>query len=724
MRLVPLLACILGITTVEAEPLRPSVGRVAPLGGQQGTTIGLQILGEYLSNAEAVEFDSQDLVWTETVHASSGRLEGTLAIAPGAALGSHRLRVRTSDGYSTTALFNVGQFPDLAEAEPNDRIDQAQEIARMPVEVQAVLEGAADVDIFSFETRTGERWVFDLRSIEHGSAVEAKMFLLDGEGQRVGFNDDRDDYLETPYMDHTFEQGGRYHVKIDQYRGPRGFNFGKNSTYVLRVSKLPSIAYASPLGAAVGTTAEISLHGTGMGTVDRVYLTDLRGAEYARMTYPYTMPVRFGPDPPTGDLVPRVEGRVLRVDAVSVEAQFDIPRDAAAGLWKIWASGSAGTVDGPLIDLGRGREYGESDAPQADWRKGSYAINGTLSEPGEQDVYAIHVVAGKPLHFWTLATQLGVPHLDTVLSLRDSSGRKIAENDDVVAGQGVLLGNPDSSLFHTPSRDGVLFLVVRDRTTRGGPGYQYRLHVRSEQPGFQLFTTPENLSVARGGEAELKVHMVREEGFAGEVAVWTEGLPPEIDAPRGKFRADQLFEPNADGADMIIPELAFRIAVPESLPAGTYPVRVLGAAAAEASDGTRRIVEAGSTLAMGPLLDLWNFVRRPLPRIEITVVEKSEARLTSTQSALALSAGGHASLELQAEGLPAQSDLRVAGLPPGVSFATSREGDRISVTLDALPETVPGSYDISAEARVGQLWAPTGVISLLVKPVSQARSGG
>ena len=105
-------------------------------------------------------------------------------------------------------------------------------------------------------------------------------------------------------------------------------------------------------------------------------------------------------------------------------------------------------------------------------------------------------------------------------------------------------------------------------------------------------------------------------------------------------------------------------------------------------------------------------------------MEKSEARLTSTQSTLALSAGGHASLELQAEGLPAQSDLRVAGLPPGVSFATSREGDRISVTLDALPETVPGSYDISAEARVGQLWAPTGVISLLVKPVSRARSGG
>ena len=34
--------------------------------------------------------------------------------------------------------------------------------------------------------------------------------------------------------------------------------------------------------------------------------------------------------------------------------------------------------------------------------------------------------------------------------VRDSSGKKLAESADVVAGQGTLIGNPDSSLiFHT-----------------------------------------------------------------------------------------------------------------------------------------------------------------------------------------------------------------------------------------------------------------------------------
>ena len=49
-------------------------------------------------------------------------------------------------------------------------------------------------------------------------------------------------------------------------------------------------------------------------------------------------------------------------------------------------------------------------------------------------------------------------------------GKKVAESDDVVAGQGTVIGNPDSSLFYTPQEDGPLFLTVFDRLNRGGPG--------------------------------------------------------------------------------------------------------------------------------------------------------------------------------------------------------------------------------------------------------------
>ena len=716
-----LLTCALWLDALGSGLPSPSISRVSPLSGQRGTTLDFEILGEYLSNALALDFDSEDFA-AEINHTSSGKLSGTLRIAPGAALGPHLLRVRTADGFSTTALFNVGQFPDECETEPNDRIGEAQEVSALPVAIQGILDGSADIDIFAINARAGERWSFDMRSIEYGSAVEAKMFLLDGQGHRLSFNDDRDDYLESPFLDHRFEESGTFYVKIDQYRGPRGFNFGKSSTYTLRITALPMIDYVSPLGAEVGQAARISIHGNALDAVRRVYLTAARGAEYARMTYPYTMPIRFRADPPTGDGVLRIEGIIARRSPAVVEAEFRIPGNAETGLWRVWTAGATGFADGPMIDIGDEPNFSESTAQGADWRKGGYAVNGSLSKVGEQDVYAIHVQEGIPLHFWTLSTQLGVPHLDPVLTLRDAKGKRIAENDDVVAGQGTLLGNPDSSLFYSPEQDGVLFLTIKDRTARGGPSYQYRLKVRSERPGFQLFTTPENFAVARGGEGEIKVHLVREEGFEGEVSVWFEETPPGVQPPRGKFRADQLFVPNADGADMIIPEISFRIAVPKSLPAGTYPIRILGSPTAEETR-SGRVVEARTTLIMGPLLDLWNFIRRPLPRIEITVLEPPLASLSSATRSVTVAQGGHATLALTAENLPSDSEVRITGLPAAVSYQSSRQANQVTVTLEATSQAALGSFDISAETLVRERWVSTGLIALTVKEAPRLRAG-
>ena len=241
-------------------------------------------------------------------------------------------------------------------------------------------------------------------------------------------------------------------------------------------------------------------------------------------------------------------------------------------------------------------------------------INGSLSQPHERDVYRIAAKEGEPVHVSTLSAQLGGGYLDTVLTLRDAAGKKVAEDDDVVAGWGGLLGNPDSSLFYTPKQDGDLLIEVRDRQNRGGAAFAYRLKVDHRTPGFQLFTTPENFTVRRGETAPLKVHLAREAGFTGEVEVWLEGLPAEAPSIRAKFRADQLFEPNADGADMIIPEITFRVQAPKAV--GTYPIHIFGKAAGGSP------VEAHTATMIGPIYQGdWNFYRRPVPAITMTVVE-------------------------------------------------------------------------------------------------------
>jgi hypothetical protein len=480
------------------------------------------------------------------------------------------LRVLTAKGPSTSLLFNVGQFPAMIESDK-------RVVPALPVEIYGRLDGAADIDQYWFTAKAGERWMFEFLAMEHGSAVEARMLLLNSKGERIAYNDDRDHFDENPLIEHTFAEDGVYAVKLDQYRGPRGFTFGKNNAYVLRISSLPRVVSVSPLGARRGAPVRFAIEGSALQRVEKMYLTELRRAEHSRMTYPYTMPIRFREDPSSP----------VRIDG-DAKGNFTIPRDAATGLWRLWIAGPDGIAAGPKIEIDEGG-----------------AIDAVLAK---RDVHRFEGRAGEPVHFSTLSAQLGGPFLDTVLTLRDESGKKLAENDDVVAGWGGLLGNPDSSLFYTPKQNGPLLLEVRDRLNRGGPAYPYRLRVDNARPSFQLFTTPENPVAHAGAAAELKVHLVREAGFEGEVEIWVEG------GPRAKFRADQRFEPNADGADMLIPEITLRVPAPAT--SGTHTLRIFG----KSSDGAT--IEAHTAAMIGPIYQGdWNFYRRPVPAITLTVIE-------------------------------------------------------------------------------------------------------
>lgn len=102
--------------------------------------------------------------------------------------------------------------------------------------------------------------------------------------------------------------------------------------------------------------------------------------------------------------------------------------------------------------------------------------------------------------------------------------------------------------------------------------------------------------------------------------MWLEGPPAGIEVPPARFRSDQAWELGGDGLQMTTPEIVFPIRVPESIPAGRYALRVLGAT----PDG--RVVEARANMIRGPLTNLFNFVRRPLAGITLTVVDRWRKR--------------------------------------------------------------------------------------------------
>ena len=704
-----------------AHEQTPRIDRLFPLGAQRGTTIALEFFGHNLANTQHVEFDSTDLVWLETTHTGGGRVAGKVCVADAAALGQHMVRLRSLDGCSTAAMFNVGQFPCPVEVEPNDNIRNAQPVT-VDVEIQGWMFPAADVDMYSIEARKGERCVMDLRSIEHGSVLECKLALLNAHGRRIAWNDDRNDYDETPFLEHTFESAGTFYIVLDRYRGSRGGRIVENSVYTLRLSRLPTIQYATPLGARVGHTTVVELHGTGMDQIEAAWISEVRAAGYMRMTYPYTMPIRFGGDPENAATTARIAGTVVRRSTDTAAVEFAVPDGERTGLWRLWVRSPQGIAEGTHFELTDTPEFAESQVDSADWQNGAYTVNGNLSRERERDEYQIQGLAGTPLHFWTLSTQLGIPHLDPVLTLYDADGTLLAENDDTVAAYGTLIGNPDSSLFYTPAKDGPLRLTVRDRSARGGPSYCYRLKVDNRRPAFQLFTTPENFAVERGGEGSIKVLMPREGGFNGEVMVWFENLPEGIPAPRGTFRRDQTFEPNADGAEMIIPEIVFTIQVPKRVLAGTYPLRLLGAKSSEPNESGQTIIQGNTCAQMGPILDLWNWVRRPLPEITLTVVDPVNASLSALTPVLTVKPGASASLDLKASNLPRDAEIQLKDVPPGISWKVSgRHDDQIAIQIQAAAEARPGQYKVSAESQLAGRWVTSDVISLAIqKPNSRA----
>lgn len=77
---------------------------------------------------------------------------------------------------------------ELAEAEPNDAITMAPKIelpAKITGHIQTSGEQQQDVDSFRFDAKTGDVWIFEVNAARAGSALDSKLEVLDGNGQRI-----------------------------------------------------------------------------------------------------------------------------------------------------------------------------------------------------------------------------------------------------------------------------------------------------------------------------------------------------------------------------------------------------------------------------------------------------------------------------------------------------------------------------------------------------------
>jgi len=155
------------------------------------------------------------------------------------------------------------------------------------------------------------------------------------------------------------------------------------------------------------------------------------------------------------------------------------------------------------------------------------SVSGQIERPGDVDVYRFAGRAGETIIAEVRARRLG-SDLDSLVRLIDGSGAVVAWNDDSPdAEAGLITHHADSYVRAELPADGTYFVRLSDVRQHGGERHEYRLRLSAPRPDFGLRVTPSSLSIPAGRSAAVTVHVIRKDGFAGEVAISL------VDAPAG-----------------------------------------------------------------------------------------------------------------------------------------------------------------------------------------------
>lgn len=403
-----------------------------------------------------------------------------LEISPEARPGERELRLITPAGVSDPVRFRIGRLPEFREEEPNDRTGGSAPALSLPATCNGqILPG--DVDRFRFSAKKGQNLVVAASArelIPHlADAVpgwfQATLALYDLEGRELAYSDDFR-FNPDPVFHYLIPEDGSYEIEIKDaiYRGREDF------VYRITLGELPFVTSIFPMGGRAGSEISVDLDGWNL-PADRITLD-------------------------TRDRKPGVEALAMVVD----EPLMNLTPFAVDTLPEVVEAE-------PNNDPGTAMEL-----------KPPSIVNGRIGEAGDWDVYRFSCRKGGRIFAEIKARRLNSP-VDSVLFLTDAGGQRIAANDDHEdKGAGLVTHHADSRIGVTIPADGTYYLHVGDTQRNGGKEFAYRLHLNAQRPDFELRVTPSSVSARAGTAVTVTAHVLRRDGFEGDVRLALKGAPP------------------------------------------------------------------------------------------------------------------------------------------------------------------------------------------------------
>ncbi|MCY3757998.1 MAG: hypothetical protein OXG96_09775 [Acidobacteria bacterium] len=524
MRILAVLALLLPVTSEGAEPQALSI---APLGGKKGTRLEATLRGRSLQEAYAVRFDREGVTATvERVEEleAEGAVDPSeelpkaqiltlgLRIDQSAGTGRYQLRVVSPQGVTGPLSFLVHDLPSVSEKHPSSDQASSAQAVDFPCAINGVISRPGERDLYAVQADEGQHLRFELISNPSGTAMGGRA------GYRGGF-----DSVLTLYqpLGSWFEEDRLHRLAYDDKSkaNPRPnprieTRGGQPGLYLLEVGSFynlggPEFSYqlrVEPNGPADPQRPQITANGS-------------RSEPWRERSF--SRPI--GPDH-----IRRILSRAVEpgngVGGASAENGRS-PHEKA--------NRSASTA----YSIIREQEPNDDSAPTAVAAL-PFLVEGSIDRPGDVDrLVSFRVQPGRKLGFEMETPEASLPDFNPRWAVVDQAGKVVLSNvyRRVVRQALSYSKTIEPKTIHTFLRGGTYTLRVRDTTQRNGASdFRYRLLVRPQIPhAGELKVQEDRLNLVPGEAGKLTVTTGQEEGFAGQILLQVEGLPPGVQALPG-----------------------------------------------------------------------------------------------------------------------------------------------------------------------------------------------
>lgn len=531
-----------------------TVSAIQPTGGQSGTTCEMTLTG--ITDGEGVDalVFSHPGIKAVQATAPSPLEDGktvpvankfNVTIAADVPPGIYDVRATGTFGISNPRAFAVDELKELIE--PATNVTSA---AAMPMEVGSVVNGAVAAngeDWFKFTAKKGQRLLIDVLGQRIDSKIDATLVVYNAKLQEVARS--RDANRRDPLVDYLVPADGDYYAKVYDFT----YSGGADYFYRLAVHTGPYIDYVFPPVVQVGQKNKLTVYGRNLPGGVKADGMDLAGRPLEKVAVELDVPAGESIDQRAAPSL--VRGAEVFIDGREYRLKSSAGRSNGFVL---------GYAEAPVV-----LEKEPNDKPENNQAVTiPCEIVGQFMPRGDVDGFTFSAKKDESVAIEAYSQRLGFradPIIVVQNIVKDKDGKvtytDVKEVDDEPKNVGGVAFDATSSdpyfLFKAPA-DGNFRVVLRDLygDSRGNPLLIYRLVLRKPTPDFRLAAIPVAVgaekvnvtgvnykpygtNVRAGDNAVITVMAVRRDGYAGEIRLTAEGLPPDAKVTEAVIGAGQ-----------------------------------------------------------------------------------------------------------------------------------------------------------------------------------------